>query len=565
MFMHWYYRCEIKGIQNFVMRGAKLREVVGGSALIESMFSGDDDPSSLLQLARQTILSQYSNATRVEYCAAGGATLSFMGDQSEEALRLWIAQWPLWVEDNIPGVHLVQAWVSKKEVTAQHQGRVALALAERLAVARQKPMISLPLMNPVIDRGVRGGAASEPKDIGRGERQFVDRVTARQIDAANTNGPLQTRLKERFYDERAQGYQLPFDYDDICKEGDYLAVIHIDGNRVGRLLRHLNTLKSLRDFSNALTKATLASVKHACDTALIPRGDQTQGEKSEKEKFLLGRPIVVGGDDVTAVVRADRALDFTRAYIQEFEQRSKVIFQQEALQATGQQLLTACAGIALIRKNHPFKDALHLAEGLCKYAKKAWHATCEEGEIEGPSFISFQRVTVSLAEIDQPKSTEVGHRAGPYYIDGGVFTKKAEERRFLCLETLEELAKACLAPEVSQGRLRGLIDIVSQANSTPQKLFQTGGAEREWERIQLLHQEREMGAHVGFWSQGVLTALKNLTPHFYAQSQQVGWDQRPWVPIWGLPNKERLGSPWVDVYELIGSKAVMRSSKEESE
>ena len=77
---HWYYRCEVKGIQSFVMRGTKLKEIAGASALIESMFDRGDrehKDQSLLQLALYPVLGAQRSAVQVAYCAAGGATLTF--------------------------------------------------------------------------------------------------------------------------------------------------------------------------------------------------------------------------------------------------------------------------------------------------------------------------------------------------------------------------------------------------------------------------------------------------------------------------------------------------------
>lgn len=566
--VQWYYRCEVKGIQSFVMRGKQLKEIAGASALVESMFSTDEQSQqSLIQQAKASIFKEKSALAKVVYCAAGGATMTF-DDPSGELLKQWVTEWPLWVDENLPGIHLIQAWVSAEEIDSDFNGNQVRALAQKLSVARNTPPLNLPQGTPVIDMGVRGGLAVFDKDIANSDESFQDRTMQRQLLAA-TNKSLKDQLRNRFLSEDNRSWELPLDHEKLSGGGSaYLAVIHIDGNRVGRLLKDFETMDAFKSFSQCLSQATEQAVRYACDKSLLPTDD-----KDLKAEFVLGRPVVVGGDDVTAIVRADRALAFTRNYIEEFERQTHTIADMVRDDIKG---LTASAGIAFIRKNHPFSDALHLAEDLCKHAKKAWtnSQTTSRGETtqtQGPSMIAFQRVTSALSAIDYPNASCPKYRMGPYYLSNGLLTEDAQNRGFICLDNLEELASAVQHRDVAQGRVRTLVDLISVAktyNDHKGQSFSESRAEQEWARIKQVHTEREQQKKSKFWNHNdldstvpcVMDALKYLVPHTIEHSQS--WTEHPWIPIWSYKpssseaQSERRGSPWVDVYDLIGSGAV---------
>ena len=540
------------------MRGKKLREIVGGSALIESMFGHDDqvdERETLVQQAKKVIFGSRENDVKIVYCAAGGATMTFANDPEGSLLDQWISQWPLWVAENLPGLQLAQAWVKSDIVNRDFKGSVVKALAARLEVAKHQATLDLPRANPVLDLGIRGGVAVDTADFGGSGKQFADLTSLRQSEAAH--GTLGDRLKIRFFSEDSQNFKLPYDHEQISGEG-YLAVVHIDGNRVGRLLSKFGSdLDRFAVFSRALSESTRRAVQEASDRALL----------EDENENALGRPIVVGGDDVTAVMRADKAIYFTARFIKTFEEetRARLGDMPELKEALGEaRCLTASAGIAFIRRNHPFSDGYHLAEALCKRAKRAWANSKptrahELAEGLGPSMVAFQRVTSSLADLDWPKIDGLKYRVGPYYLSNYAYTEFAEDRKFPCLNTLEYLVDALQRPEVSNSRLRGLIDLVSEARTeTLDSLqsFSPARAQAEWERICQIQEERESHDDP-FWTGNLLEELKNLITQ---SPNEKTWRDTPWTKVWRDLSAEGdwcdYGSPWVDAYDLVGAGAV---------
>lgn len=155
-------------------------------------------------------------------------------------------------------------------------------------------------------------------------------------------------------------------------QAGWVAVVHADGNGIGEIFLNLHKayegaehLERYRDFSVALDELTRAALREAV-LAQPPRED-----------WIL--PIVMGGDDVTAVIDARFAFDVTVAFLEAFERLSQAddvitevveaVFPMIASTETPAKGLTAAAGIAFVKPHHPFSDAYALAEQLCVSAK----------------------------------------------------------------------------------------------------------------------------------------------------------------------------------------------------
>lgn len=189
--------------------------------------------------------------------------------------------------------------------------------------------------------------------------------------------------------------------DSDIDSGDYaflskVAVIHIDGNGVGGIMKELNSSKdrvapgvfkakvgcdrddpdALRRFLRAVNKRLQNAVEHAFAAAWT-RID----ELSEHDDDRAGRghtvipvvPVILGGDDVTVITSGDYALPFAAAYLRYYEEATGndpilCYLTPPKGQDTGP--MTAAAGVAIVKRNFPFHIAYELAEKLVNRAKK---------------------------------------------------------------------------------------------------------------------------------------------------------------------------------------------------
>ena len=170
------------------------------------------------------------------------------------------------------------------------------------------------------------------------------------------------------------GYEMIRDFDGI---GSYLAVVHADGNRMGKKLEAIaknfshpsqnrEYIEAMRAFSGDVQAATITAVEKMEE--LLVKSVDTSTEKINDivpvpNKKLPYRQLISGGDDFTFVCDGRLALTLTAFYLQTFEQE---------ITKNGKPYLEnthACAGIAVVKSHYPFARAYELAEALCKSAK----------------------------------------------------------------------------------------------------------------------------------------------------------------------------------------------------
>ena len=192
----------------------------------------------------------------------------------------------------------------------------------------------------------------------------------------------------------------------VTDSGDYtflskVAVIHIDGNGVGGIMKELNSSKDRvapgvfkaevgcdRDDPDALRRFLLAVNRHLDDavTLAFAAAWTRIAELSRHDDDRAGRghtvipvvPVILGGDDVTVITSGDYALPFAAAYLRHYEEATgndpilRYLTPPEG-QDTGP--MTAAAGVAIVKRNFPFHIAYELAEKLVERAKKVGKTT----------------------------------------------------------------------------------------------------------------------------------------------------------------------------------------------
>ncbi|GAB3260501.1 Cas10/Cmr2 second palm domain-containing protein [Kineosporia babensis] len=194
--------------------------------------------------------------------------------------------------------------------------------------------------------------------------------------------------------ESLVGSQAPSIVDEITQDA-WISVVHADGNGVGSLFHQFADLVLAATGQASLPlqayEEYLARFSEELDQATRQAFSRAVAEISETAPLARARiiPIVVGGDDVTFLCHADLALPLTRAYLRHFHHQSslghtvKVLVEtaaslpaaaQEPATAPASQKepggLTAAAGIAFVRRHHPFSYAYRLAEELTASAKQ---------------------------------------------------------------------------------------------------------------------------------------------------------------------------------------------------
>lgn len=474
--MAWYYSFEAKEIQRFIMQSDKLRDMVGGSELVNQL-CGDFLRDSL----RAVGVSEPEQA--IIAGAAGWARILF---DDEGTARLFHGSWPLLVNRFAPGLKVIQH-LEKNDGFLPHAMAKSIKL---LRVTRNLNTADLPEVGPLVERYPRTGAPAVAwgKETHSKEPVPVDRQTLRKTDTSKSTS-LIGKITDEFKD-----HVWPMDMDEIISDDSaYIAVIHADGNDLGAMVmsiaKHLEShsdeaAEIYQTLSRVVEETTVSAVRKACEATLFEAFRKGEGKK------IPARPIVLGGDDLTMIVRADLALEFTEVFLREFELGSKEILKAQLGKYRINKLpesLTACAGVSFVKKAYPFSAAYHMAESLCEHTKRAAKADREkrtQGDRKAvvPSSLTFYRITTSMAEgFGEVKSKELtGRTHTPLKFWFGPYAVGRERGDLPELNALRNLARAL--DDIATGSIRTLIDTLhgnpEDASAAYQRILQVADKDK---------------------------------------------------------------------------------------
>lgn len=420
------YLFEAKSIQAYLFRSGKLKDVISASERLDRLVD-DASHSTLarvLEAARlesnlmdidRTVDGNVIGFTR----AKGGAFYAYCEQQAP--LLTLRSLWTLTLQQLFPGLEFADALVEGESLAAaMNKGHPALA------TSRNTPLIKFPLSTAPCAHAPRTGLAAVPlSSAAKKEVPPSSIYDAIDLDTEHhRQGYRLLKLREKnlinkFIDAPDGTSSLPDDLTFPLDTEDFpgfesvdgkpekirdLALIHLDGNGLGLLLRGLQEAlkdcsddefsRAFRTFSNALAKATQTAANKATNWLYAQ-----QSEEQKSKKILPMRPIVLGGDDVTLFCQADLAIGFSELFCNEFKSASQTELaplHKEYLQQTSiKPYLTASGGILYHKSTHPFTTCHQLVEGLCQEAKSV---TKNVDANVGPAALSFYRISTALAE-----------------------------------------------------------------------------------------------------------------------------------------------------------------------
>ncbi|ASM77919.1 Diguanylate cyclase [Vitreoscilla filiformis] len=482
---------EAESIQSYIFDSGRLSDAVGASVRLDQLCgdlapAGPEDkktPDDLLSRVIATVLGreiQKKNDPDVAFSRRGGG--AFIALFQSAALRDRVqALWSATLADVAPGLRF--GLVASEGI---HALAAAEAGMQAMKWQRNQPAPSLPETGPLTRLAPRTGRAAVQTMTENAQKEWVDAQTLVHRQRARRFN--HDRLTARFSTD-LQNWPSDLEREFPFNQAGHkeIAVVHADGNGLGVALQELakhckktpdHYVEAYAGFSEAVSQATRAAAAHATNTVLAP--------KTRKDGFVPARPLVLGGDDLTILLRPDVAVPFTQAFLAAFEVET-----EKELKEARQKFnflpvkLTAAAGIAIVQASHPFDRALHLAESLCGMVKSATKKRVTASEKEAPSGLMFYRQTVSLLDDWQdvqrvettPKEAEEGVRYctvhGPYLLHAS-----KGEPTLPALAQLQTLADVLARPALANGPVRQLITQLHQSPATARKSWQ-----RIWEML----------------------------------------------------------------------------------
>ncbi len=425
------------GIQKYIFGSNRLKENVAGSYLVK-LATDDWVNDCLRQLGNVYIPKRNSSEAEPRIhedhkiiaeliYSGGGNTFLLFRDTEENYAQKFTKAWSKRILVEAPGLHVEiahQPFEWNQRLLLLRDVIENDLIKGKLDIQKRNPKPSAPLLGLGVTVSCisTGLVAVETREID-GLVRPISREVVKKLDKVNE---ANSELRKILFDDRKprkrnEQYDIPLDVDDLGRsenELSYMAVVHIDGNRMGKRFEEYGQNQSdNREFIMAMRKLSWgvseASRKalEAVGSAVIKLVDESKFEI--KDNYLPFRPIVYGGDDVTFVCDGRLGLSLAVKFLEKFEE-----FTQDLPDEQGK--ATACAGIAIVKTHYPFSRAYALSESLCSQAKQ-WMRK-ETNDYEKPLFsaidwhiaasgllgtigeIRDREYRLQIPELDQPAS-----------------------------------------------------------------------------------------------------------------------------------------------------------------
>lgn len=401
------YGANVKSVQQFIFQTGQLTEIIGGSEIVEQICTS---------LFKEQVIASGVNKDSYEsnLIVSAAGIIKFIFDEKESCKKI-VRTFPKNVYSKAPGISFNQAVVEIQGDKPSSEDLKKLENKLRTGRNKAKPLTETGLR--IMARAPRTGMPST--DVINNE--VLDKASYLKQKTCNSKELLK-KLKIE------DTYRFSNLIDNIAGKKQYVAIIHADGNNMGKVIRDLNENNSKTDpaelnkkFSSAINNITLKAATKAIENTFY---------KKFSGNTIPFRPVIIGGDDFTVICNAQYALELTKNYLTSFEEESRTAFNDVF---NGVAHVTACAGIAFMKSSYPFHYGVKLAEDLCGFSKNEAKKINND---QVPSCLAFHRILSSfIGDYKEDILTReltasvsgISFCGGPYYISDNETTSTIDK------------------------------------------------------------------------------------------------------------------------------------------
>ncbi|MDR3196922.1 MAG: hypothetical protein LBU34_03545 [Planctomycetaceae bacterium] len=421
-----YLAYDIKGIQQFIFSVPKLKYIVGASLLIAEFddWAADSHKKEVLFTGGGRGIFHSENKNKINKIKSA---LIAKSKEFGLDLRLGIAgsfsevvhcanDFYAFVPDLLDG----EPDAVSGMLPTTHEKRIHPIIEQRRNIIGQ-----IGSVHSFDQKNLKNILGKLPQDIQNfkekgGQVEFLSNVNPEEVDDRGTKGSKALGDRNRW------------------------AIVCLDGNDMGAQFRtyekkyEKGSDKEKTDWYQKMSQQLNCCTKNAFYEAAAKIINNWYGENrntiSLQENLLVlpFRPLILGGDDVTAIVHSAYALDFAKILIEKFNDLSK---QHKELWVGTNGELTISAGIAYTNVSLPLHTSLPYAESLLGNAKRKFRNDKKDGEAT-PAAIDWEHITESM--LDTPTARR--NRDSVFY-DNDISTKIVLTERPYNFESLDELLK----------------------------------------------------------------------------------------------------------------------------
>lgn len=349
---------EADKIQDLVFRASRLREVFGGSNLLERFCK--EIPTEILQLDEQQIVINGGGSFRLNFDSEPAAN-----EGSRTLADLYYMT---------TGCTMSIAGPESWDGSEADFGRANRIVSQKLRAAKRNhapgAAAHLPYFAFCASTGVEFASDwhTDQESVDRG--YYLSQASMRKR-AERKNERLEF-LDDFFkkvsgHEPDEKGYFIPPEDADAmgAKSGydprNYVAYLLADGNGMGKRFDQISDRQTLRELSEKLTDVVRTSLA-------APTKQMIKNYPGKELSDAPALPLLLGGDDLFVLLPAPFAISFAQKFCQAFEQNLGKLLAE--LKQQPDPAPTIAAAVVICKASYPFHLAHQRGEELLKNAKR---------------------------------------------------------------------------------------------------------------------------------------------------------------------------------------------------
>lgn len=400
---------DVSGIQEYIFQSSRMRENIGASSIVGRVLKEqlpqvlnelkeEQERNVVLDWEQQKTFAFTTDSTvdiEIVYNGGGNAMVAFRNVEDFHTVNEMLSLRLLQVSYSL---HLAIAAVESDGVNfVADKKRLDQRLTEvKARMLRPRPIGAFPFS----EQEARSGLPITSYD---------------QHTGHNVSTMQKLKLSQGHQDvkdsKNSASNRWAVEMEDLVRqreEDSYVAVVHIDGNGMGKQIRsrmeqweasysYAEAVCAMRALSSSIT----ARFRDTFEELIAELIDSLPADHwvASREKLPI-RPLILDGDDLTFVCLGEWGLPLAAKLLEKLHMETSQSGKSEEVS------MSACAGVAFVHSHYPFNLAYEISEDCCKSAKQA---RLEAGEEHG-SYIAFEVVRGS--QLDKEAGKRQSYRVG---------------------------------------------------------------------------------------------------------------------------------------------------------
>lgn len=352
-------------IQDLLFRSSRLQEVVGGSQLL----------TVFCEKRIKELAPRFGGETKIS--SAGSFRILFDSEQEAREFGKYLSE--LYRRELGGTISVTDPIEVTNEKMAIENAQISL---RKVKHSGKLPSSTENIPYTAICASCGSGIARKYEKRYLDEKEnYVCSICDKKAGARNqTKNDFLDEFLSNLQSESAQQFEFPNSADDVAKleRRRYVGYIIADVNNMGAIFSACEDFEKMGTLSTALNRVLNKSLAE-------PTKDILEKRKNEEiPGFIPVLPLILGGDDVFALIPAQWALDFALQFSKDFENRMNRELREIGIQDHS----TISVAVVICKGKLPYSIAHGIGEKLLKKAKKR-----AKTENLSTSTISFRVVT----------------------------------------------------------------------------------------------------------------------------------------------------------------------------